>query len=128
MKIQLELTEEQALAVVKACDFFMRVNMGQFDEILSLFRFSEGLNFTEIDQAHIKLNQVKFLLTKMSPGQFISASSPKLNQQAKIACDLHDTIRHFLAWEKQPEGGWTTNFNPPLNVSNTGSMKISKIE
>lgn len=116
-KITVELTREQAYAVMNATEFLARLEIGQFREIT--FNFLE--RFTTPD------------------GKYDSARREKVDEQLEEVCKeifgvdiygwpniekksiLHErcwavyaTIRYALAWHDHPEGGNTVNFNKPL--------------
>jgi hypothetical protein len=39
---------------------------------------------------------------------------------------MFQTINHHLAWEENPNGGGTVNFQAPLEISGAKLIKVSK--
>lgn len=124
MKYTLHLNEEQARVLIKALDFYSRIGIGQFREIVSnfvfdwcsIFKHKEGYyKAMKLAEAHIDL--AKKLLTKMPHNASLGISSPETPETAKVAYDLQQVIRHKVAWTNNPEGGHTVDFHEPMKVS-----------
>ena len=49
-----------------------------------------------------------------------------MTEEAKIAYDLHQVIRHQLAWDQKPEGDITVDFDTPVKFSRQALATISK--
>lgn len=125
MKIKLEMNKEQAEVVRKACEFYMRINLGQFKEVVEPFLFKDEITPNDLNECRNLLDRVKKILTGMEPGAFYSVNGDKTPENAKTAYDIYSVIRHFLAWKRQPEGGFGVDFYEPLRC---GKNPLPKIE
>lgn len=102
--IQLELTEEQAHTVSIACEFYARVRMGQFNEIV--FRTLDfGLDTGEYcrrrDEAEALLLDVRKRLYPELHGVGHSYGMGKF-EDADRAFDVHQVIRHLQGDDRKP--------------------------
>jgi hypothetical protein len=57
-----------------------------------------------------------------------SPFNSKVPERYKTAWDLQQVIRHVLAWDANPEGGFGVNFHEPLKSGKHGlaTMKVSE--
>lgn len=129
---RLEMTETVAIAVMHACEFYMRMAMGQFSEL------SSGLVFPHFttdqrDAVEDHLSDVKgMLMPKLGGGHaYHSARSPALPESCRVAIDVHDVIRHRLANDRLKPGekpGWNTSFNEPMRYADQPLVKMERID
>jgi len=134
MKYQLEITENQAQIIENALDFYSRIQMGQFDELIS--NFSSPLykdllkNNPDYDKLKFYINELKKeILPELSINSFYSIGNKSRPDSSRISFDLIQVIRYRLSWDKYPEGGIGVNFDKPMKFSTTESLaKIKKIE
>jgi len=106
-----KMTEEQANVVLKALDLYSRLHLGQFREIQTIWQ-------TNYLWAKETLKELKKQLTGLEENEYHSICAEYVSQNAKIAYDILQTIRHRMAWDKNPNGGLTVDYDEPLNVSN----------
>lgn len=123
------LSEVQARTLVDALDFFSRIQIGQFEEVLSMARMGSiphrdevnlSARIAEIEEAEPLLREVKRLLTGHSPNASFGILSDKTPESAKVAYEIQRAIRHRLAWDRQPEGGIGVDFDDPDSLRSTG--------
>jgi len=63
------------------------------------------------------LNVVRALVTGFPAGASYGIHSPEVDDRARQAYDIQQVIRHRLAWDRNPEGGITVNFDSPMRTS-----------
>jgi hypothetical protein len=113
-RVTLTLNPAQARVVMRALDLYSRLKMGQFDEIVSLFGFHR-----EFDRDHARL-LLRDLHTTVFPELHGNEYYGIFHEQAgdgREAWDIYQTIRHAVAWHREPEGGITVDFDRPLKSS-----------
>ena len=122
--VRVTLTPEQARAVITAIDFYMRVRMGQFSEIGSIFWDRDGRD----DRVTERLNQIKGVIYPNLPGPGAAHSiSGVPYKDAKVGYDILQVIRHAMSWHEAPQGGITVNFDSPLFVSDSNPRPKAEI-
>lgn len=57
---------------------------------------------------------------------FLSIADPNVLEEFRVAYEAYKVIKRHLSYEKNPEGGWTVNFDMPLKVSDVEFIKIKK--
>lgn len=119
-KYLLEIDEEQAKVLVRACDLLSRVHGGQLDTIVHVLLTGGGCANGGCTIDHLTPIQINTLqdtlgsLRPLLPQQAIM--SPKISDEARTAYDLQQVIRHRLAWDNNPDGGATVDFNTPMQT------------
>lgn len=109
--IRLELTREQATAVMDAAELLARLHIGQFREITWAFldRFvTDGkYDAARRERADDLLKQLQW--------EIFGDHGPAYKTATFERCwAVYTTIRYTLAWHDHPEGGVTVNFDRPL--------------
>ena len=130
--VTLELTEEQARVITKALDLFMRIRMGQIDELLHICDVPLG-KMTDAREAAQALTQIIF--PDMSKFSYYSIYSDKVGREGHIAHDLCTSIRHDIAWATVEPGQSTiyVDYDPvmPIVPENQGiplNIRIKVVE
>lgn len=105
------LDAEQVQVMRDALDFYARVLIGQFDEVLDLARFgvltnSEGKPATmeQLERSKVLLDEVKRHLTGFPPNASKGIGGQYTPVEAQRAFLLCKVLRHRLARERKPEG------------------------
>lgn len=126
------LDKNQCQAVSQACDLFCRLGLGQFREIF--MHFDRELKFDFDEQRDIEWKFKKILMPELEYNSSYGIGCDKVNRYSNIACDIHQTIRHRLSWDRvgnPPERDWktmmTVNFDPPLGHSGVELPVIERI-
>jgi hypothetical protein len=110
MKLILEVSDIQIKAILQACDFMARLYMGQTEE-LRLIKSPNGSNDL------IVYDQIKKIThPELTPNSYYSICSENIPDQARILMDIHDVIRHFLAWESQANSPETRDWVKQIGV------------
>lgn len=118
----LELTDEQLAVVSKACELMSRIYMGQLSEIAWLFGDLPEASYQELTETLKSLNSV---ITNLPSQAHFGIRDERVPDVARCSYDIHQVIRHYLAWKQQPSGGFGVNFNPPTQY---GTAPLPKIE
>ena len=104
MKIQLTLTEEQAKVVSAACEFYARIKMGQFDEII-INTLDIGISIDDYcarrDRAHDLLFEARKELLPELHGYGHSYGIGKF-KDADQAFDVYQVLRQQFGDEREP--------------------------
>lgn len=118
-KYTIEVNEEQAKVISLALDIFSRMEGGQLEWVFSMipWKYHEKLESVEP-----MLKELQLLLTGMQHGNL---GIGNVSDSARIAFDLHQVIRHRLAWDREPQGRMSVSFDPPMKW---GSQPLAKIE
>lgn len=116
-KYTLELTDWQAQALANACEFYARVNMGQWGEIIrSCVDLSRDDYWDVRDQAEATLMQARAIVWPELQGPGHSFGVGKF-EHADIAWELYEVLRNCIAWTEHPEGGSGVNFYRPTSIT-----------
>lgn len=129
-KYQIELDEEQAGIVQRALDLYMRVGLGQVEYPLCnvITRATFDVPTDQFVDAREELAVVSEKLTGYDRNASRSIGSPELPNEFKRACDIHDVIRHRIAWDRNPEGGIGVSFHEPIHWGQGDLPNIKKVE
>lgn len=120
----LTMTQEQALTVSKACEFYARVMMGQFNEIAfeTMMPHMSRTDFCE------RRDYMETLLHQARKCAFPDLTGPGHSYgvghtvSSDRAWEAYQVLRHAIAWTNKPEGGSTVDFHPPMCFSGDKSM------
>lgn len=117
----LKLTNNEIPTVINSLDFYSRIWIGQFDEILYNLRWYKSCEALDTGGEQT----LRTLLVKMR-NNFLPALkqygfngsygifNPDRDIRAGIAYDMQQEIRYKVAWTRHPEGGNTVDFGRPL--------------
>ena len=119
-KITLELTREQARAVMDATELLARLEIGQFEEIT--WKMIEHFRGTDANGNPIFDERSRDLANAYLKSACLSVFGVKngwpdlgeKNMQHDRCWAIYATIRYALAWHDHPEGGYTVDFGEPL--------------
>ena len=133
----LTLNEEQAKAVAAACELMMRLALGQ---TMTLGELLHGVSVlptsrpypepTLIDMEELT-HSVRHLTQVVTGTWQGNASwgigSANVNERARVVHDVMQVIRHRLAWDANPAGGWTVNYDTPMKFSGQPLPEIRQV-
>lgn len=120
-KITLELNEKQALVIKEAVELLSRLGMGQMNALdnvgfLNERRFkNKNIDYTDKEKAIFELKKVYF--PELYGHQYWGMTNEQTHEDAKIAWDINQVIRHAVSWHNHPKGGITVSFDLPMKVS-----------
>jgi hypothetical protein len=120
------LTEKHLRAILKATEFFERISMGQFNELLDVADPHHKLTHEEREPAETYLALARQCLIPELKSNFAywSIRSSEVHDDARICYDFLQVVRNRLAWDNHPEGGWTYDFDAPLRTSSLALLRI----
>ena len=118
LEYTLEVTENQLKTLSLALDIFSRLESGQFERCFSVIPWKQKDKMAEANEL---LNRLQLLLTGMNRGNL---GIGQVSEKAKVAYDLHQVVRHYIAWANEPRGGETVDFWNPLQMSHEPLAKI----
>lgn len=120
-KYIIEINEEQAKIISFALYILSRIEAGQLNEVFSMIPWKY---YENLDSAESMIKELQLMLTGMETGNI---SISELSNLARISYDLHQVIRHQLAWDIEPKGGIGVSFNPPIKWSDQPLAKIKRL-
>jgi hypothetical protein len=120
----LHLTEKQARVIVNALDLYSRIGMGQLKEVAYVLRAQNigAKTDAEIQEHSDQINIIRDRLEALSrywmngPG-YHSIASQKISDVFRVAWDIQQVVRHRLAWDRNPKGDITVDFDNALKTS-----------
>lgn len=125
-KYIIEMNEEQLVTVNTALEFYARMMIGQWQEI-----GTHCLDFADDDYCE-KKEKLDEGLAKLRPIAFpdlpadLSASHGVMAvDKALSAWEIYEVLRNRLAWTKNPEGGWSVDFQKPISFSGKELVKCT---
>lgn len=115
--IVVEMTREQAYAVMNACELLARLEIGQFKEIVWNFidKFHTADNkFDSVSREDADALAEQLCKKIFGTNKYGWPNIDKKSIRHQRCWAVYSTIRYVLAWHDHPEGGNTVNFNEPL--------------
>lgn len=127
-ELQITVDPSDARIILDALDLYMRVHMGQVEEVASVL-WDRGGHGDEARQAIMAFKKAVF--PECPPnGSFGIANAPY--PKARRAYDIFQAIRFREAWTRMPGGpkvhGPTVNFDTPLPVTNKPLPDVEAIQ
>lgn len=123
----LTLSPEQARVVSRACELYARLHIGQLDELTwELLDFSCEDCCTRRKEAETLLQQLKRLY--FADARRTERPQDLYNLDTERAWDLHQVIRHAIAWHEHPEGGVTVDFRKPFSLIDETLAKCEVVQ
>ena len=119
-RITLEMSRQQAQAVMDATELLARLEMGQFEEItwkmIEHFRGTDRKGNPIFDDRSRDLANAYLKCACMAVFGVKNGwpDVSEKNMQHQRCWAVYTTIRHALAWHDHPEGGYIVDFDPPL--------------
>jgi len=129
--VTVTMSRPVAEAVAAACEMYLRLHMGQFEDLtddLCMAKFYAGL---ENDSFDSKEEREEIFRISIDCRNFMREEMDRIYNRYVLSAPLADSmgipyraeqawlvIRHALAWHDNPKGDWTdVRFDPPLNRS-----------
>ncbi|BAY42337.1 hypothetical protein NIES2111_67600 (plasmid) [Nostoc sp. NIES-2111] len=119
----LELNDEQLNVISKACELLSRIYMGQIEEVALLFSDLPNEQYQQLVDTLKSLKPIIKFTSKQSNSGIRDESIPEV---ARYAYDIHQVIRHYLAWKNQTGGGNAVHFDSPKPYGSLSLPKISE--
>lgn len=125
------LSGKQAQIVSLALNLFSRIQAGQFDMMLSL-GMSLPVSTEKRQLVRHLLDQASHEYSGLPKGASYGILSREIHDDARVAYDIHQVIRHRLYWDRNPESKtfwfvdgdepWKTSFSEELPVIRTNKF------
>lgn len=122
---QLLLSKKQVQVLTEALEFYVRIGIGQFEEVARPYTFK--VEPEEMDKARSALEIAKMILTGFPANASHGIYSSDISDDYRVAYDIERVIRHYLAWEKNPSGGFGVDYQKPFVSSQQPLPDIKKI-
>lgn len=128
------LTEAQLRCIMAATDLYQRVQLGQWQEIMTSLPLEKPVNWALLHDAFDTMSSLlapHCIDSVDGKGSSLGVGHPALPVDNSIAYDIHRTIRHKLAWQRAVAEGiiasetsarkWpemlTVDYDPPMKWS-----------
>jgi hypothetical protein len=126
-KFILELTENQANAIVLGLEAFMRLGIAQYSNAIELaLPAHRMMGYNQIVEDACNLIKREILDISCN-GSLSICNKKEVSESVKIAHDIYEVMRNKISWDKYPQGGSGVNFSQPLQTSKE-KLPIFKIE
>ncbi len=117
-------TEDEMYNIRNITDIYSRLGQGQLKVVRDIY--------SNINNLHIgSFITVADIFDKASKSVGSYLKMKDVDEKYKIAHDMHQVLRHHLAWKRKPEGGSHSDFEKPVFYSQEPKLYIiddSKIE
>lgn len=110
-------------------EIFARMHIGQFARVLEKIseQKNESAEYEKTQMIEMEIKNLIFPEIKDSRTSY-SISSEKVEEEGKIAWEMHSVIQHYLTCEADPEGWASNGFRKPMKITEEPLLKISKKE
>lgn len=112
----LTLTPEQEYIVEQALELLARLHIGQFERIAELLCDPRDIDYCKRrDLARDLLRLAAIVVFGRN-----ACNYPDINgksEEHEWAWTIYSVLRHARSWHENPEGGFTVNYDEPLNLT-----------
>lgn len=119
--VLVRMPAETAQVVVEALDLYSRLGMGQWAELTDLARMGllrdrtgQVPSIERIQESEAQIASARQTLMGFSDGASHSILSSKIAPAFLTAWSVQKAIRHRLAWDRNPQGGFGVHFDEPM--------------
>jgi hypothetical protein len=119
--VALTLTEEQADILLMSLETYSRLKMGQFNAVTDLFPardFDRGKAAAALQEAR------QTVMPELDPRGYYGIRNLEAGEQARVAFDIQQVLRHALAWHWHPEGGIGVCYDEPYKTSRAPLIRV----
>jgi hypothetical protein len=127
----LRLTEEQCRVILKSAEFYGRLALGQIKTAIDVyygFRNKVGGHTVQLDRYNYHCGELKSALTGLNANESYGIFNKEVDDSARVAWDIQQVVRHRLAWDRTPEGGYTVDFGTPMKSSQEPLPSIEEVK
>lgn len=135
--VTVSMSRETAEAVAAACEMYLRLHMGQFEDLcedLCMAKFYADMNSKrfkteekEVEAFSQALEKRNMMKKDMTRAYKMFACHPLIKDGMRIpfrAEQVWLAIRYALAWNDHPDGGSSVDFYRPQNRSDQPKPKV----
>ncbi len=119
--VTLTLTEEQADILLMSLETYSRLKMGQFNAVTDLFPardFDRGKAAAALQAAR------QAVMPELDPRGYYGIRNLEAGEQARVAFDIQQVLRHALAWHRHPAGGIGVCYDEPYKTSRAPLIRV----
>jgi hypothetical protein len=98
-----------------ALDLYSRVRMGQFHQIVHIFL--PYRNFDCVVAERFLTMAREEIFPELDRNAYYGIFNREVGD-GQVTWDIYQVIRHAMAWHRNPNGGWTVDFDEPMVASN----------
>ena len=132
----LTITENQARLIAQALELVSRVQMGQWPEFIDWLPHRHLFDWHDLREKLQPVMSEHFRKAKPEGCQYAidgwgshyGIYSEFIPDTARVAWDLQKVIQHRLAWDRNPEGGFTVDFDKPAHAGKEPLAIIKLVE
>ena len=118
--------EQQARILVAALDLYSRIGIGQLTEVVRVYNYEWKMPVPMVDRLVEVMNEAKRVIG-FRPGGSYGIHSPDVHDVFRRAFDIQCVIRHRLAFDRTPEGGFGVDFDTPRQIGELPLPTISHV-
>lgn len=112
----LTLTPEQEYIVEQALELLARLHIGQFERIAELLCDPRDQDYCQRrDLARDLLRLAAIVVFGRSPINYPDVKEKSTEHE--LAWTIYSVLRYTRSWHENPEGGFTVNYDEPLNLT-----------
>jgi len=123
-KYNIVVDEQQARILVAALDLYSRIGIGQLTEVVRVYNYEWKTPIPMVDRLVEVMNEAKRVIG-FGPGGSYGIHSPDVHDVFRRAFDIQCVIRHRLAFDRTPEGGFGVDFDTPRQIGELPLPTIS---
>lgn len=120
----LTVNENQARLLSQALELVTRIQIGQWHEFIDWLPQQKKINHHSLREQLMPIMRQHFANAKPDGAEWTidgwnshyGIMSEHIEDTARVAWDLQKVIDHCLAWDNNPEGGYTVDFDGPHHV------------
>lgn len=125
-KYNIVVDEAQARILVAALDLYLRIGIGQFTEVVRVYNYEWKTPIPMVDKLVDAMNYAKRIVG-FGPGGSYGIHSPDVHDVFRRAFDIQRVIRHRLAFDRTPEGGFGVDFDEPRQIGELPLPTVSHV-
>jgi len=114
--MKLIINDDQAKIIIEALDTYSRAKCGQIKNALQYAILKDHVP-THEEQQIVENFVLTFYFPDLKYNESYGIRSQEVSDNARVAYDILQVIRHNLAWKKKPKGGFGVSFDKPLKTS-----------
>jgi len=124
----IEANTAQLELMMKALDFYSRIQMGQLSELTNPYIIQlPDADYSDVDEQLLKLK--KSMFPELDDRTFYSIKTKKIPDTIRQTVDILDVIRHQIAWDTSKEESPTgMKYDKPIRWSNEHNLITIKKE
>lgn len=123
----LTLTPEQEYIVEQALELLARLHIGQFERVAELLCDPRDTDYCKRrDLARDLLRLAAIVVFGRSPINYPDVKEKSAEHE--LAWTIYSVLRYTRSWHENPKGGFTVNYDKPLNLAGGQMPKCEIIQ